>query len=59
MLFAVFWWIIDAHKWFKGPKVNVEHRMLGDTGDVIEGKGSITPESASLSGRNRGNDLKV
>ncbi len=22
MLFAVIWWIVDARKWFKGPKVN-------------------------------------
>ncbi len=21
MLLAVIWWIVDAHKWFKGPKV--------------------------------------
>lgn len=23
------WWFISAHKWFKGPKVNVEHMMAG------------------------------
>ncbi|KAI9792516.1 MAG: hypothetical protein M1816_002036 [Peltula sp. TS41687] len=27
MLFALVWWVLSAHKWFKGPKVNVEHRM--------------------------------
>ena len=21
MLFAIIWWVVDAHKWFKGPKV--------------------------------------
>lgn len=25
MLAAMIWWVVDAHKWFKGPKVNVEH----------------------------------
>lgn len=25
------WWFISAHKWFKGPTINVEHAMLGRT----------------------------
>ena len=29
MLGALIWWVVDARKWFKGPKVNIEHRMLG------------------------------
>jgi len=29
MLFATIWFIVDAHKWFKGPKINIEHLMLG------------------------------
>lgn len=36
MLFVTVWWFVSAHKWFKGPKVNVEHMMLGR--DVVEGK---------------------
>ncbi|KAI0172870.1 amino acid transporter [Hypoxylon sp. FL1284] len=28
MFFIIFWFFIDAHKWFKGPKINIEHRML-------------------------------
>lgn len=38
------WWFVSARKWFKGPKVNLEHLMLGredqaaGLGDVIEGK---------------------
>jgi hypothetical protein len=42
------WWFVDAHKWFKGPKVNLEHLMHGRDeqaadiaaakGDVLEGK---------------------
>ena len=23
------WWFVSARKWFKGPKVNLEHLMLG------------------------------
>ncbi|WEW59745.1 GABA/polyamine transporter [Emydomyces testavorans] len=28
MLGVLLWWILDARKWFKGPKVKVKHRML-------------------------------
>ena len=31
------WWFVSARKWFKGPKVNVEHMMLGRN-EVLEGK---------------------
>jgi amino acid transporter len=60
MIFAITWYIVDAHKWFKGPKVhilrsfianclvNVEHRIMGDGATVIEGKVSITTESGSI-----------
>ncbi|KAH8424538.1 amino acid permease [Aspergillus melleus] len=27
MLAVSIWWVVDAHKWFKGPKVNVEHAI--------------------------------
>lgn len=37
MILASIWFWIDAHKWFKGPKVNIQHAMLGQNGDVIEG----------------------
>lgn len=29
------WWFVSAHKWFAGPKVNLEHMMLDR--NVIEG----------------------
>lgn len=58
MLFAIIWFAVDAHKWFKGPKINVEHLMLGRErpGDVIEGKedagsgepGHTTPKETSV-----------
>lgn len=36
MLGVVIWWIVDARKWFKGPKINVEHRMLGRNEQLLE-----------------------
>lgn len=27
MLAVTIWWVVDAHRWFKGPKVNVEHAI--------------------------------
>ncbi|KAH7563866.1 hypothetical protein BM1_00913 [Bipolaris maydis] len=33
MFIIICWWFISAHKWFTGPKVNVEHMMMGR--DVI------------------------
>jgi hypothetical protein len=29
MLIALLWFAIDARKWYKGPKVNVKHAMIG------------------------------
>jgi hypothetical protein len=49
MLLVLIWWVVDARKWFKGPKVNLEHLMhgregqaaelAGEDGVVLEGKG--------------------
>jgi hypothetical protein len=33
------WWFVSARKWFKGPKVNINHLMMGEEGNVIEGAG--------------------
>ena len=37
MLAIMIWWVVDAHKWFTGPKVNIEHMMLGREGNLVEG----------------------
>lgn len=37
MLMVTIWWFVSAHKWFKGPKVNIEHMMLG-RGEVVMGQ---------------------
>ncbi|KAI1843722.1 hypothetical protein JX266_010168 [Neoarthrinium moseri] len=30
MLFVIVWFFVDAHKWFKGPKINIEHILQHD-----------------------------
>lgn len=49
MLGVLIWWVVDARKWFKGPKVNIEHQMLGREGNVVEGKeaGNDSGDSSS------------
>lgn len=37
MIGVIIWWVVDARRWFKGPKVNIEHRMTGREGATIEG----------------------
>jgi len=39
LFIILFWWVVDAHKWFKGPKVNIEHLMLGRDGNIIDAEG--------------------
>ncbi|KAF2400509.1 amino acid transporter [Trichodelitschia bisporula] len=39
MFIITVWWFVSARKWFKGPKVNVDHLMLGAEGNLIDGKG--------------------
>ena len=38
MLGIVIWWLVSARRWFKGPKVNIEHQMLGREGNVLNGQ---------------------
>lgn len=40
MAMIMLWWVISARHWFTGPKVNLEHMMLGreDQAASIEGK---------------------
>ncbi|KAI8624888.1 amino acid permease [Xylariaceae sp. FL1651] len=35
-LSVIIWYFVDAHKWFKGPKINIQHRMLHNEIDGIE-----------------------
>jgi amino acid transporter len=38
MLYALVWWAVSARKWFKGPRVNVNHQMFGRDGNLVEGQ---------------------
>lgn len=40
MTLIVIWWVVSAHRWFKGPKINVAHLMNGRDIDevLIEGQ---------------------
>lgn len=54
MLFVIVWFYIDAYKWFKGPKINIEHHMFhqdlshhpGLTGIEINGNQTSDPAKA-------------
>ncbi|KAF7909496.1 uncharacterized protein EAF01_003214 [Botrytis porri] len=38
MSIVMIWWFVSAHKWFKGPVINVEHHMMGrDPEEIMEG----------------------
>jgi hypothetical protein len=43
MLFALVYYAVDARKWFKGPRVNVEHVIYGEHA-AGSGSGSDTVE---------------
>ncbi len=51
MFCAIVWFFVDAHKWFKGPKINIEHMMLGRTpeqhGLPVEDGPGVKGDSAS------------
>jgi amino acid transporter len=49
MLGALVWWVVDAHKWFTGPKVNIQHMMLGQAENVIEGKDQGSDSGSGIS----------
>lgn len=38
MMFALIYYAVSGRKWFKGPRVNIEHMIHSDP--VIEGKGN-------------------
>jgi hypothetical protein len=48
MIAVIIWWFISAHKWFKGPKVNIEHQMLGREGNLVEGEAKGTDSGSDV-----------
>ncbi|KKK22117.1 hypothetical protein ARAM_006469 [Aspergillus rambellii] len=54
MLAVTIWWFVDAHKWFRGPKVNVEHAIHAvqeESGVIV---GVSVAEHAGGGGATRG-----
>ncbi|KAI1755662.1 amino acid permease-domain-containing protein [Xylaria castorea] len=51
MLFVIIWFFVDAHKWFKGPKINVSHQIHGISieGVDVSPKKRVDVESGSSS----------
>ncbi|KAJ6179596.1 hypothetical protein N7519_010057 [Penicillium mononematosum] len=43
MLAVTIWWVVDAHRWFKGPVVNVDHAIHGIEREPVVSEG-IEPE---------------
>ncbi|KAF2874900.1 amino acid permease-domain-containing protein [Massariosphaeria phaeospora] len=58
MFLVLVWWFVSAHKWFKGPKINVDHLMLGRYGNVVEGEadGKLKGAGAGDGDRDSGSD---
>lgn len=44
MLFALVYYAVDARKWFKGPRVNVEHVIYGAGADGTGSGSDHIPE---------------
>lgn len=57
MFIIICWWFISAHKWFTGPKVNVEHMMIGR--DVIMVDGQEVASDSGSDGANVSSDKVV
>lgn len=38
MSLALLWYAVDARKWYKGPKINVEHLVNGSVLESSEGE---------------------
>ncbi|GIJ88714.1 hypothetical protein Asppvi_007641 [Aspergillus pseudoviridinutans] len=57
MLAVTIWWVIDARRWFKGPKINVEHVIHGveaiaDVGVEVEDQRSESQDDAASKSSN-------
>ena len=50
MLYALVWWVISARHWFKGPKVNIDHEMLGRDIQIHVGKEDVNASHGSSTG---------
>ncbi|EER40032.1 amino acid permease [Histoplasma capsulatum H143] len=46
MLLVTIWWFVDAHRWFKGPKVNIEHILQSHEEEPSDAEGIIAYEGS-------------
>jgi len=58
MTLVLIWWFVSARKWFKGPKVNVDHLMLGRDEATLEGQ-KETDSASSTHSPGPSKDAKV
>ncbi len=58
MFFVIIWWFAGARKWFKGPKVNIEHAMLGREEAVVLGEDAKGPQPDPKDGDASSGDVK-
>ncbi|KAI1472419.1 amino acid transporter [Daldinia caldariorum] len=56
MVLILVWFFVDAHKWFKGPKINIEHHMLHQNLPRVEG--IETPAASGISGSGKDSDIE-
>lgn len=57
MLAIIIWWFLSARKWFKGPKPDIQHQMLGR--EVLDGQEASKSSTGSRSGSISKADLRV
>lgn len=52
MLAVLVWWVVDAHRWFTGPRVNVEHAQHPPVmSEGVEPDAGRQMESTTVSGK--------
>jgi hypothetical protein len=49
MLGAIIWYAVSARKWYKGPKVNIDHYMLGRPEAALEAREDSADSGGSSS----------
>jgi amino acid transporter len=57
MTMVIIWWFVSAHKWFKGPVINIEHHMIGREEAIVEGVESADDSPSEGTGSEKKADL--
>ena len=58
MLGSLIWWMVSARKWFKGPKVNLEHMMYGREAEGLERLEGVGTEGSGSEQEDSQQDMK-